>query len=177
MPNFSQRLTSLNTAGWKAQSRTIKGNQSQVLAEFFRRESTSKAFVREAGSSMCKLICNLVAFIARKNIKPGVYDLTLEKGYVDVTTYCPERILGVVIKPGQRTVLNIVMDQGETYEEVGKPAVVTSLATNVTQELEQMQKQIEDLKQQVAALQQKLGMPAATPPVAPTAAPATPAKP
>ncbi len=61
------------------------------------------------------------------------------------------------MKPGQRTVLNIVMDQGQTYEEIGKPNFVTNLATNVTQQLEQMQKQIDDLKQQIAALQQKLG--------------------
>ena len=117
-------------------------------------------------------------FYSAKNIKPGVYDITLEKGYVDQTPYCPERILGVVVKPGQRTVLNVVMDQGETYEEVGKPTFVTNLATNVTQQLEQMQKQIDDLKQQVAALQQKLGTTAAaTPPATPTVAPVTPAKP
>ena len=112
-----------------------------------------------------------------KNIKPGVYDITLEKGYVGSTTYCPERILGVVIKPGQRTVLNIVMDEGQIYEEIGKPTFVTNMATNVTVQLEQMQKQIDDLKQQIAALQQKLGIAAATPPATPTVTPPVPAKP
>ena len=87
-----------------------------------------------------------------KNIRPGIYDITLENGYVGNVAYCPERIFGVVIKPGERTILKIVMDQGETYEEVGKPAVVSAPATNVTEELTRMQKEIEDLKQQVAAL-------------------------
>ena len=86
------------------------------------------------------------------NLRPGIYDLTLEKGFVGNTSYCPERIFGVIVKPGERTVLKIVMDQGDTYEEIGKPAVVSAPATNVTEELAQMQKQIDDLKQQVAAL-------------------------
>ncbi len=95
-----------------------------------------------------------------KNIRAGVYDITLSKSYVGQVTYCPERIFGVVVKPGERTILKIVMDQGETYEEVGKPAVVSAPATNITEELARMQKEIEDLKQQVAALTKPAAAPA-----------------
>ncbi len=101
-----------------------------------------------------------------KNIRPGIYDITLTRGFIRDTSYCPERIFGVVIKPGERTVLKIVMDQGDTYEEVGKPAMVSAPATNVTDELAKMQKQIDDLKAQVAALLKAM-----------PAVPATPAKP
>ena len=87
-----------------------------------------------------------------KNIRPGIYDIIISKSYVGNVAYCPERIFGVIVKPGERTVLRIVMDQGDTYEEVGKPAVVSATATNVTDELAKMQKQINDLKQQVATL-------------------------
>ncbi len=87
-----------------------------------------------------------------KNIRPGIYDIIISKSYVGNVAYCPERIFGVIVKPGERTVLRIVMDQGDTYEEVGKPAVVSATATNVTDELAKMQKQIDDLKQQVATL-------------------------
>ncbi len=87
-----------------------------------------------------------------KNLRPGVYDIVISKSYIGNVAYCPERIFGVVVKPGERTVLKIVMDQGDTYEEIGRPAVVSAPATNVTEELAKMQKQIDDLKQQVAAL-------------------------
>lgn len=87
-----------------------------------------------------------------KNLRPGIYDLTISKSYVGNVAYCPERIFGLVVKPGERTVLRIVMDQGETYEEIGKPSVVSAPATNVADELAKMQKQIDDLKQQVTSL-------------------------
>lgn len=95
---------------------------------------------------------SLGGLYSAKNIRPGIYDLTLTTGFVGNTSYCPERIFGVIVKPGERAVLRIVMDQGDTYEEIGKPAVVSAPATNVTDELARMQKQIDDLKQQVAAL-------------------------
>ena len=103
-----------------------------------------------------------------RNLKPGIYDVILPKGQIVNTFYCPERIWGVVVKPGQRTALNIIMDQGETYEEIGKPTLPTNPATNVTMELDRLQKQVDDLKQQVAALMSK--MPTATPPIAPAGA-------
>ena len=113
---------------------------------------------------------NMGGLYSAKNLRPGVYDIVIEKGWVggqlgSQTPYCPERIFGVIIKPGERAVLKIVMDQGDTYEEVGKPAMVSAPATNVTGELAKMHKQIDDLKAQVAALSKAL-----------PAAPATPAK-
>ncbi len=159
---------------------TITNNQGEIISgQAYTHVGKRIKGTRQGGGEFYVLTDpQLGGLYSATNIKPGVYDITLEKGYVGQTPYCPERILGVVVKPGQRTVLNVVMDQGETYEEVGKPTFVTNLATNVTQQLEQMQKQIDDLKQQVAALQQKLGTTAAaTPPATPTLAPVTPAKP
>lgn len=107
-------------------------------------------------------------FYSNHTLKPGIYDISVTTGYSGNTgsiPYRPQRILGIVIKPGQRTLLNIVMPQGPTLEETGQPAVVSAPATNVTQELARMQKQIDGLKQQVATLLKA------------TAAPATAAKP
>lgn len=95
---------------------------------------------------------NMGGLYSFHNIKPGIYDIILPKGQIVNTFYCPERIFGVVVKPGERTIYKVVMDQGETYEEVGKPTVISAPATNVTEELTKMHKQIDDLKQQVAAL-------------------------
>ena len=134
---------------------TITNNQGQAIrGTQFGGDGKHIKGVRQGGGEFeAQTSLEMGGLYSVRNIKPGVYDITLEKGWIgNQSPYCPERIFGVVIKPGQRTVLNIVMDPGETYEEVGKPVVVTAPATNVTEELAQMQKQIDDLKQQVAAL-------------------------
>ena len=51
------------------------------------------------------------------NLKPGLYDLVVESGVipennVGYTYYRPQRIVGIEVKPGQETVLNIVMHAG-----------------------------------------------------------------
>ncbi len=94
-------------------------------------------------------------FYSNRQLKPGVYDVDVTRGYWDNTgsrPYRPQRILGVLVKPGQRTLLNIVMPEGDTLQETGEPATVSTSAANVADELARMQKQIDDLKQQVAAL-------------------------
>ena len=147
---------------------TITNNQGQAISNNAFSDGKHLKGVRQGGGEFdTQTDTRLGGLYSLKNIRSGIYDITIEKGYIASTPFCPERIFGVVVKPGQRTVLNIIMDQGETYEEVGKPEVVTNPATNVTMELAQMQKQIDDLKQQVAALQK---------PVSPTP-PAAPAKP
>lgn len=94
-------------------------------------------------------------FYSLHGLKPGIYDISVTTGYWGNTgsaPYRPQRILGVLIRPGQRTLLNIVMPPGDALQETGQSAVVSAPATNVTEELARMQKQIDDLKQQVAAL-------------------------
>lgn len=98
-------------------------------------------------------------FFSNHQLKPGIYDVSVTTGFWGNTgsaPYRPQRILGLLIKPGQRTLLNIVMPQGETLQETGEAVVASALATNVADELTKMQKQIDDLKQQVAALQTAL---------------------
>lgn len=103
---------------------------------------------------------NMGGFYSNNHLKPGVYHVSVTTGYWGNTgsrPYRPQRILGILIKPGQRTLLNIVMPEGDTLQETGQPAVVSAPATNVTDELARMQKQIDDLKAQVAALLKATG--------------------
>ncbi len=98
-------------------------------------------------------------FFSNHELRPGVYDINVTTGFwsnTGTTPYRPQRILGVLIKSGQRTLLNIVMPEGETLQETGEAAVVSTPTTNVAAEIARMQKQIDDLKQQVAALQTAL---------------------
>ena len=98
---------------------------------------------------------NMGGFYSNNHLKPGVYDISVTTGYWGNTgsrPYHPQRILGVLIKPGQRTLLNIVMPEGETLQETGQPVVASAPATNVVDEIMRMQKQIDDLKAQVTVL-------------------------
>ena len=61
------------------------------------------------------------------NLRPGVYNLIVEAvvlpdnergGY---TYYRPQRIVGVVIKPGQETVLDITLHPGDKLQQSGDP--------------------------------------------------------
>lgn len=102
---------------------------------------------------------NMGGFYSNHQLKPGVYDVSVTTGFWGNTgsiPYRPQRILGVLVKPGQRTLLNIVMPSGDTLQETGQPAVISVQATNVALEIAQMQKQIDDLKQQVAVLKASL---------------------
>ncbi len=93
-------------------------------------------------------------------LKPGIYDVSVTTGFWDNTgsrPYRPQRILGLLIKPGQRTLLNIVMPEGDTLQETGEATIVSAQVTNVAAEIAQQQKQIDDLKAQVAALLKATG--------------------
>ena len=99
-------------------------------------------------------------FYSNHELKPGIYDVSVTTGYWGNTgsqPYRPQRILGILIKPGQRTLLNIVMPKGDTLQETGQPAVISAPDANVTDQLARMQKQIDDLKAQVAALMKAIG--------------------
>jgi len=175
-PAPTTTTTDTSQYGWL--EGTITNTQGQAISEQ-RYSAADKHItgVRQGGGKFDTTSnYDLGGFYSVKNMKPGIYDITVEKGYIGQTSYCPQRILGVLVKPNQRTILSVVMNEGETYEEIGKPAVATFPATNVVEELAQMQKQIDDLKAQLAALQQKLGTATAAPPTAPATPPATPTK-
>ena len=151
---------------------TEQGNPVQEASSNFGSGKSIKLVRHGGGAYTIPSDPSMGGFYSNHTLKPGIYDISVTTGYwgnTGSTPYRPQRILGIVIKPGQRTLLNIVMPQGATLEETGKPAVVSAPATNVTEELARMQKQIDDLKQQVAALLKVSAVPTTTP--------ATPTKP
>jgi len=94
-------------------------------------------------------------FYSNHELKPGIYDVSVTAGRYGNTGsafYRPQRILGLLIKPGQRTILNIVMPPGDTLQETGTTAGVSVQVTTEAAEIARMQQQIDDLKQQVTLL-------------------------
>ncbi len=68
-------------------------------------------------------------FYAAFNLKPGIYDVLLEKGTRYKTAYRPLIIGQVTIKAGVRTVLNITVNSGDALERVNAPQIVTQNIT------------------------------------------------
>jgi hypothetical protein len=70
---------------------------------------------------------NLGGLYKFSNLRPGVYDLLVEAGELPdnqrggYTYYRPQRIVGVVVKPGQETVLDIIMHPGDKLQQSGDP--------------------------------------------------------
>jgi hypothetical protein len=58
----------------------------------------------------------------------------------------PIHIFGVVVESGKRTVLNLKMHTGMDLEEIGKPAVAMEKFIVLSDELERLQAQIDELK-------------------------------
>ena len=54
-------------------------------------------------------------------LRPGVYNLMVEAGAINVTLYRPQRLMGVVVRPGKETALDITLHEGTGLEEVGEP--------------------------------------------------------
>ena len=59
-------------------------------------------------------------------LQPGVYNLMVEAGEINPTSYRPQRVMGVVVRPGQETTLDITLHEGQTLEEVGEPTISAS---------------------------------------------------
>ena len=68
-------------------------------------------------------------FYSAARLKPGMYDVIVEKGTRYKTVYRPQIIGQMMIKPGVRTVLNITMNPGDTLERVSAPQIVTQKIT------------------------------------------------
>src|SRR5580700_2676685 len=61
-------------------------------------------------------------FYTLRDLKPGVYEVFVGSSKDDAVQYRPQHIMGLVVRPGVRTLLNIVVHEGrsDTIEEVGK---------------------------------------------------------
>jgi hypothetical protein len=55
-------------------------------------------------------------------------------------------VSGVAVEAGKRTVLNVKMEAGKELQEIGKPATTTQKFVVVSEELERLQAQIDELK-------------------------------
>lgn len=55
------------------------------------------------------------------NLAPGVYNVLVEGGTLDQKTYRPQRIVGIVVKSGQTTNLDITYHEGQSVEFLGEP--------------------------------------------------------
>jgi len=140
---------------------TVTTNQGHPVEEVYLSGSKEIKLVRHGGGAYTiQSDANLGGFYSNHELKPGVYDISVTSGYYRYTgtavPYRPQRILGVLIKPGQRTVLNIVMPPGDVLQETSVSAGVSVQVNTVAAEIAQQQKQIDDLKQQVAALKASL---------------------
>ena len=81
----------------------------------------------ENGRSRVSSNKNMGGLYTFNNLRPGVYNLVVEWGVLPdnekggYTYYRPQRIVGIVIKPGQETVLNIIMHPGDKLQQSGDP--------------------------------------------------------
>ena len=92
----------------------------------------------------------LGGFYSVRDLKPGIYEALIPMTYAWVngkgTTFRPQHIHGIVVKPGVRTVLKIVANPGNEIEDIGQPAVATENVLIISQEIQRLQRQIDELK-------------------------------
>jgi hypothetical protein len=87
-------------------------------------------------------------FFSFRNLKPGLYEVFVEAAHPPNTSdpLRPVHVSGIAVEAGKRTVLNVKMQPGKELEEIGKPAVTTQTFVVLSEELERLQKQIDELK-------------------------------
>ena len=87
-------------------------------------------------------------FFTFRNLKPGVYEVFIEAAHPPDSPQPlrPVHVSGVVVESGKRTVLNVKMQPGQELEEIGKPAMATQKFVVISEELERLQAQIDELK-------------------------------
>lgn len=92
-------------------------------------------------------------FYTMRDLKPGVYEIFVGSSKDDETQYRPQHIMGLVVKPGVRTLLNIVVHEGKSdaIEEVGK-AVSTETGMTLAEMVDRLTRDVDLLKKQVADL-------------------------
>jgi hypothetical protein len=80
-----------------------------------------------------------------RDMRPGIYEIQVracQRGWR------PQRIFGVVVKPGVRSILNVTLHEGKELEEIGQPEVPTQPVINISEELTHLQGEIDKLKNQ-----------------------------
>ena len=82
----------------------------------------------------------------RAELKPGVYEIfiTVDAGVEGQLR--PLRVNGVLVKGGKINKLDLTMHQGRKLEVIGAPVETTLPAIIISQKLDDLQKQINDLK-------------------------------
>jgi hypothetical protein len=92
-------------------------------------------------------------FYTMRDLKPGVYEIFVSSTQDDALQYRPQHVMGLVVKPGVRTLLNIEVHEGrsDTIEEVGK-AVTTESGLTLAEMVERLTHEVEVLKRQVGDL-------------------------
>lgn len=92
-------------------------------------------------------------FYTLRDLKPGIYEIFVGLSKDDDVQYRPQHIMGVVVKPGARTLLNIVVHEGkpDAIEEVGK-AVPTETGMTLAEMVERLTRDVDLLKKQVSEL-------------------------
>jgi hypothetical protein len=84
------------------------------------------------------------------DIQPGTYEVRLARNTDH--SRAPQRVFGVVLLSGQRTILNFVTKPGDGVIETGHPVVVTQPVIVVSQELARLQARIDELEKELASL-------------------------
>jgi hypothetical protein len=78
-----------------------------------------------------------------RSLQPGVYEVRISarKG-----GYKMQRFHGVLVQADARVLLNAKLPDGNGFVEAGEPAVVTQRIVLISQELERLQEEIDELK-------------------------------
>lgn len=87
--------------------------------------------------------------------KAGVYSIFIKPGGNTIGRLRPLRLNGVLVRAGKVNKLNITMHSGSALEEIGAPIEPTLPAIIISEKLDSLQKQVDVLKAQVAALKTK----------------------
>jgi hypothetical protein len=98
---------------------------------------------------------SLGGFYTLRDIPPGVYEIFVS---ASTTALCqgepvaPVHVRGIVVKPGARTMVNVVLHKGQTLEELGSTSIQQSSSPksqSLEQRLDELQKQIDDLREEI----------------------------
>lgn len=97
------------------------------------------------GKLIAKDSCDsgLDGFYEIRNLKPATYEIRVKRGKEG---WSPQRIFGVLIEPGKRSILNITLNSGSKLEEIGEPAVSSQSVIIISKEIERLQQEIDSLK-------------------------------
>lgn len=128
--------------GWiEGRVRNEQGHPESATLELF--ESASGSWATTPKSSSVEMD-GLYSF---RELRPGVYELQ-----VRADGYRPQRIFGITVTAGARTLLDIRLERGTGLQELAEPPVVTRTVIDVEAELAALRRQIAELRGQLETL-------------------------